>query len=79
MVYQKVLKNAKYCPQCNGDTLVTDSRPNNYAIGLVRSRKCKACGHRFTTIEITTAEFYELINKGGPNDSARTRGNDSVQ
>ena len=62
MVYQRVLKNAKYCPLCNGDTSVTDSRPNNNAIGLVRTRKCKACGHRFTTIEITTAEFYELIN-----------------
>ena len=62
MVYQRVLKNAKYCPLCNGDTSVTDSRPNANAIGLVRTRKCKACGHRFTTIEITTAEFYELIN-----------------
>lgn len=40
------------CPNCQGETLVTDSRdaPENT---LRRRRECVACSHRFTTYEST--------------------------
>lgn len=34
------------CPLCSSDTAVIDSR------GTRRRRKCKACGHRFSTREV---------------------------
>ena len=43
------------CPQCQATkSEVTDSRPNR--AGLRRRRKCVACGHRWTTYEMTIAE-----------------------
>lgn len=46
------------CPLCGGQTAVVDSRPSEDDI--TRRRECRACGHRFTTIEIDL-DLYERI------------------
>ena len=38
------------CPRCLKATRVYDSRPNGDYV-VVRYRECKACGHRFKTLE----------------------------
>jgi transcriptional regulator NrdR family protein len=38
------------CPQCNGSTTVTDSRPYKPS-GVKRRRRCTSCGYRITTYE----------------------------
>lgn len=37
------------CPECGCEALVIDSRDNDGDIA--RRRECKACGHRFNTVE----------------------------
>lgn len=46
------------CPACGGGTCVTDSRPSGDVIR--RRRKCYACGHRMTTMEIPHEIFADL-------------------
>lgn len=41
------------CPICSADTAVIDSR------GTRRRRKCKACGHRFSTLEVLADSITE--------------------
>lgn len=38
------------CPVCGGKTCITDSRSDGETVR--RRRKCRECGHRFTTEEI---------------------------
>lgn len=38
-----------YCPRCQSETIVYDSRPTTE--GTIRRRKCKNCGFRFRTTE----------------------------
>jgi transcriptional regulator NrdR family protein len=38
------------CIKCNGNTSVVDSRPQEIS-AVKRRRKCRDCGHRFSTIE----------------------------
>lgn len=48
-----------HCPQCLGEeSAVTDSRV--HADGIVRRRKCLACGARYKTIEL----LVELTSPG---------------
>jgi transcriptional regulator NrdR family protein len=50
------------CPECAQKSAVIDTgKKVNY---VRRRRKCKACGHRWTTREITVEEFDRLC--GGP-------------
>jgi len=42
------------CPKCDGATQVVDRR------GQRRRRECKACGHRFSTMEILADEAKKL-------------------
>ena len=64
------------CPKCGGRSKVKDSRPADD--GTYRRRECLACGHLFTTYEISdvqkaryeqTVQLYtvikSIINKGG--------------
>lgn len=39
------------CEKCGGASEVADSRKRNSGY-IRRRRQCKACGHRFTTIEL---------------------------
>lgn len=39
------------CQKCGGVTRVVDTRPNREYIW--RRRQCVACGHRFSSIEVT--------------------------
>ena len=47
------------CPKCDNKTEVIDSRLSKHN-RVRRRRKCKKCGHRFTTLEIN----IEDIEKG---------------
>ena len=38
------------CPVCGCETLIYDSRRSVDAVW--RRRKCKVCGHRFSTVEV---------------------------
>ena len=38
------------CPNCNGKTIVQDSRPGELVV--VRHRKCLECKLRFRTVEM---------------------------
>lgn len=40
-----------YCPICNGDSKVLDTRTNEGENTVKRRRECVACGKRFTTYE----------------------------
>lgn len=53
----KMNENPKVCNACNGETIVTDSRPHN--CGIYRRRKCTNCGAKTQTIEI------QINAKGG--------------
>lgn len=69
-----------YCPKCPGheETGVTDSRLSSPRV-LRRRRKCRTCGHKFTTYErieavapkITVsqrlAEYMDILNRFGAN------------
>lgn len=46
------------CPQCLGDTKVTDSRDAN--LGVRRRRECLECAHRFSTYEIESSDLEEI-------------------
>lgn len=54
------------CMKCGGETQTIDSRPDD--ITVRRRRKCKDCGHRFTTFEFAAEDFVE-----GGTDRSRTR------
>ena len=47
----KRITYAKYCPDCDGSTTITDSRlrPDG---AIHRRRECLVCGFRFSTIEV---------------------------
>ena len=40
------------CPNCGAKTGVRDSRPSIEIYGIRRRRRCFACEHRFTTMEV---------------------------
>lgn len=42
------------CPKCNTPTGVSDSRPVSGTVR--RRRRCPACAHRFTTLEMLVAD-----------------------
>jgi len=39
------------CPKCEGETAVIDSRLRMRSNEIRRRRRCKECGHRFSTLE----------------------------
>lgn len=43
------------CPKCQGPTQVMNSRGNEGRTSIRRRRKCKKCGHRFSTVELIVA------------------------
>jgi len=48
------------CTECDGATKVVDSRPaGNFRI---RERRCKECGHRFVTVEMTKELAERIFN-----------------
>lgn len=52
------------CPVCYGATRVKDTRPSNSdRHALRRRRKCLACEHRFTTLEILADKLDETQGK----------------
>lgn len=51
------------CPSCNGATRVYDTRKSPQRI--TRRRKCKECGHRFATIELSRTELDNLCDLAG--------------
>lgn len=52
------------CPTCGADSGVIDSRKINGNRTERRRRKCKACGQRFTTIEVPVEEMpYKLLKE----------------
>lgn len=59
------------CPKCNNKSCVIDNRARDDMEGIRRRRVCrnKACGHRFTTIELLAEDtdpgvmaFYTLVD-----------------
>lgn len=58
------------CPNCNYDGVeVIDSRPAHSRI--VRRRKCKTCGHKYTTWEVPADELAELRKRASALDDLR--------
>lgn len=49
------------CPECKSRTRIIDSRPTNKDVR--RRRKCRECGHRFSTIEIRFDEIEAQLEK----------------
>lgn len=50
------------CPRCGSqDTHVCDSRGNRDSSRRRRRRFCEGCDHRFSTVEITLAEYEALL------------------
>lgn len=50
------------CLECNGKTLVTDSRKKG-DIAVMRRRRCTSCGSRQTTVEVTLYDFGRILKK----------------
>ncbi len=50
------------CPNCDGDTHVTDTKYNGNANERYRRHKCKGCGHIMWTIEFEV-EFDDRYRK----------------
>ena len=48
------------CPECKADSEVSETRERPY--GIRRRRKCKACGHRWSTVEIPVEELDKVSN-----------------
>lgn len=47
------------CPVCGGETIVADSR--SFGEFVRRRRRCRECGHRFSTIEIDQELYDEFM------------------
>lgn len=67
------IDKVKWCRQCgHKDSIVSDVRSQEG--GIVRRRKCPACGFRWSTIELDFWEAkqvvrkYEMLNKEKTND-----------
>jgi transcriptional regulator NrdR family protein len=45
------------CPVCGERTLIYNSRPDKSGESVWRRRKCRVCGHRFTTIEVDAEQL----------------------
>lgn len=60
------------CPSCaSQETFVKQSRAKGD--DTRRRRECKACGHRFTTIEMPIDEFEKIRRTSKPIDYAAFR------
>lgn len=67
--------NVRTCPKCGGKTGVLDSRHHG-VLGfttLIRRRECGDCGHRLSTLEISTeladiADLADLLSSMGYGD-----------
>jgi hypothetical protein len=55
---------ANECPICHGKCGVRNTSHDEEDPGLIRNRKCKSCGHKFTTIEIEMGDLWNLIDSG---------------
>ena len=51
------------CIKCDSETGVCDSRLRNEANIVWRRRKCKSCGHIFTTEEVITEGADTIIQE----------------
>ena len=47
------------CPECNGGTLVIDTR--EFAGAVYRRRKCRNCGYKFYTEETEIDKSEEVL------------------
>ena len=55
---------SNFCPNCGIKSKVIDTRPASSAIDRIRRRReCLACGHRYTTIEITLETYETLMDQ----------------
>lgn len=56
--------NARTCPMCMAeDSRVRDVRVNSVTEILERRRECRACGHRWTTVEIPRSAYGKFIRE----------------
>lgn len=52
------------CPRChNHRGQVTDSREDDANSTIRRRRRCPACGHRWTTYEVTAEDRAALVER----------------
>ena len=56
-------ENARTCPDCGGETAVTDSRPTvvHGFSTTKRRRQCSECDTRFTTVETTFRSLNSAV------------------
>lgn len=53
------------CPHCTTlESVVLDSRGSLNHDYIRRRRKCRHCGGRFSTVEITDGQYEDLASKG---------------
>lgn len=46
------------CPKCRGETDCRDTRTLKRKPGVRRRRECKACGEKFSTVEINLEDLH---------------------
>lgn len=49
----------KLCPKCKSESDVKDTRDREHGY-IWRRRKCKACGYRWGTIEISNSRYRRV-------------------
>lgn len=61
------------CPACqHPGNEVIDSRARENGTKICRRRKCLKCGHRWSTVEVTS-DFLETLSKRGGEDAQYLR------
>lgn len=60
--------NVRTCPNCWAeDSRVYDVRLEEATGILKRRRECRACGHRWITVEIFQSDYVKLMDRVGAN------------
>lgn len=65
------------CPACRQSTRVLETRRTDGGAAMRRRRECRACGHRFTTVERHKADPLKVVKRDGRQqrfDRAKLRG-----
>ena len=64
----EVYNYVKHCPDCEGESIVVDSREREDG-AIIRRRECTKCGFRYTTAEVEEM----MVDEKTINENARLR------
>lgn len=60
-----------YCPKCDGQTKVINSREAEHENAVKRRHECLSCGYRYNTIERIVENDNRRVSKAGTEDKQR--------